>query len=119
LAQRNKAGSLGYGWSHSYDFYLEKLDSGDIVFHRPDGTGGYFNNSGDDSYSAAYSNFGDLVRGVGGTYHLKEKGGTIYGFRTDLKLDYIENSDGNRISAFYSPEGRLSEIRHSGGQIYK
>ncbi len=74
---------------------------------------------------------------MGGVYQLREQDGLLTVFRTDGTLDYIQDTNGNRITAgytgtlqtsltqsngssftlSYNPQGRLSQITDSAGRI--
>ena len=51
----------------------------------------------------------------GGAFSLQEPDGLLRMFRTDGKLDYIEDTNGNRITAGYTGDV-LTSLTHSAGQ---
>ena len=53
---------------------------------------------------------------AGGTYTLREPDGTVTHFLANGKIDYFQDTNGNRITAAYT-SGRLSGLTHSGGQL--
>ncbi len=127
LEGRFYQGPLGQGWSHSYDISVEELQDGNVAVHfpgsfrrlfRPDvkvlvasaQTGipwpSYVEISGDRSGRLTYSD---------GRFQLVEKDGVTYAFRTDRKLDLIQDRNGNRITASYDGAGRLMRLQHING----
>jgi len=105
-------GSLGYGWFHNYDIHLEELSDGTITLIRGNSYSRFFLSNGDGTYTAL-KDYSTLIRNHDDTFQLREKDGAIYGFRTDLRLDYIDDINGNRISAIYDSDDRLIELQHS------
>jgi RHS repeat-associated protein len=59
-----------------------------------------------------------LTRDPDGTFQLREKDGVIYRFHSDLRLNYIQDLNGNRINANYDGSNRLIKIVHSSGQSF-
>jgi RHS repeat-associated protein len=111
-------GPLGRGWVHNYDICLEEYTDGRVAFHGPEGFNRFFESNADGTYTSSPGDYGILTRDPDGTFQLKEKNGLIYHFRTDLRLDYEEDLNGNRITAIYDGENRLVEIYHSCGQSF-
>ena len=115
LLGRNTATSMGRGWFHSWSTTLEAQDDGTIVIttsrgaHRrfqPDIRGGYISPAGDEA---------NLELLPGGGFVLRESDGLLTGFRSDGRLDYWEDTNGNRITAGYT-EDLLTSLTHSSGQ---
>jgi RHS repeat-associated protein len=110
-------GSLGYGWAHNYDIHLEELSDGTITLLRGNSYSRFFLNDGGGTYTAL-KDYSILTHNPDDTFQLKEKDDTIYSFRTNLKLDYIEDINGNRISVIYDSKDRLIELQHSCGDSF-
>jgi YD repeat-containing protein len=104
-------GPLGRGWFHKYDLMLEEYTDGRVALRNR-----IFQSNDDGTYSASPGDYGQLTRDQDGTFQLKEKNGFIYRFRSDLRLDYEEDLNGNRITLIYDGLNRLVEIRHSCGK---
>jgi len=109
-------GPLGRGWVHQYDISLEEYTDGRIAFHGPEGFNRFFQSNPDGTYTPSPGDYGTLTRDPDGTFQLKEKDGFIYRFRSDLRLNYEEDLNKNRISAVYDSSNRLVEIHHSCGK---
>lgn len=115
LIQRHAAGPLGYGWSHNWEFTLTLDADGDVTvvgpagsrrLFQPDRRGGWFSQPGD---------HGTLIELGSGRFSLREPRGLVRVFRSDGKLDCVEDPNGNRITANWSG-GFLTSLAHSAGQ---
>ena len=106
-------GPLGWGWFHSYDLRLEEYTDGRVALRNR-----IFKSNADGSYTASPGDYGLLTRDSDGTFQLREKNGLVYRFRSDLRLDYMEDLNGNRISAIYDASNHFVEIRHSCGKSF-
>jgi RHS repeat-associated protein len=67
------------------------------------------------SFSAMPGDHGDFSAAAGG-YNLRESDGLLRHFHADGKLDYLQDLNGNRISAVYSGN-QLTRLVHSSGQF--
>lgn len=117
IRQRFELGALGFGWSHNWDYRLIDDGEGTIKVHGPGGSlrifqddirpgHGYFSLEGD---------HGTLTDLGGGTFQLQETSGMRRVFDAGGLLDYVEDTDGNRITCVRTGE-RLDALSHSGGQ---
>ena len=117
IIQRYRTGFLGRGWSHNWDTHLDKASDGTITMKglggserifQPDSRtqGRYFSMIGD------HGTFNSLK---GGGHSLREKNGMLYVFHPDGKLNYVQDTNGNTITADYS-DNLLKHLRHSRGQ---
>jgi RHS repeat-associated protein len=73
---------------------------------QPDRRGGFFDQPGD---------HGMLIAGPGGTFTLHELNGLVTAFRADGKIDYVQDTNNNRITAGYTGD-LLTSLTHSSGQ---
>jgi len=114
ITDRHRVGPFGYGWSHSWEITLGTATDGTVTIlspgssqrtFQPDVRGGYFADKGD---------YGTLRATGGGTYNLQEKNGLLTAFRSDGKLDYIQDPNGNRVIATYAGT-MLTRLTHSAG----
>ena len=116
LDRRYALGAFGRGWTTAWSTSLRVQADGAVEVvspnesvrrFEPDGrSGGYFAPPGESSMLSA---------STGGQFVLQEQGGFSMGFLSDGKLGYVEDSNGNRITASYSSD-RLSSLAHSSGQ---
>jgi RHS repeat-associated protein len=111
-------GPLGRGWVHNYDISLEEYTDGRIAFHGPEGFNRFFQSNDNGTYISSPGDYSVLVRNPDGTFQLKEMNGFVYRFRSDLRLDYEQDLNGNRITAIYNGSNQLVQIRHSSGKSF-
>ena len=111
-------GPLGRGWMYNFDVHLEEFTDGRIAFLGPDGFNRWFESNDDGTYTASPGDYGVLTRDPDGTFQLSEKEGFVYRFRSDLRLDYMQDPNGNRITATYNAEDQLIEVQHTSGQSF-
>jgi len=110
---RYDVGSLGRGWSHNWDFRVDVLADGDVILRGPGGADRHFAKNGS-TYSALPGDYGALTLS-GGKYKLTEQDKTVWQFRADGLLDYVQDTNGNRVTCTYDANGRLTRITHSAG----
>lgn len=115
ITERHELGPFGYGWSASWELSLKLLDDGTVIVQgsadsqrrfQPD-----IRRAG--AFSSSPGDNGTLRQVVNG-YELKEANGILTRFHADGRLDYIQDANGNRITAGYA-EGRLTSLNHSSG----
>jgi RHS repeat-associated protein len=116
IVQRYALGPLGRGWSNNWQYMLKQESDGTVNITGPDGsirtfkpdsrTGGFFAESGD---------YGVLSAIGSGVFTVRERDGTVTRFRSDGKLDFVEDTNSNRITAGYTV-GLLTSLTHSSGQ---
>ena len=118
ISQRYEPGTLGYGWANNWDYLLTTASDGTVTIYGPAGStrvfqpdsrhpGSYFAQPGDSA----------TLTVVSGGFNLREAAGLLYAFRPgwDGKLDYVEDTNGNRITAGYTGN-LLTSLVHSSGQ---
>jgi len=117
VSQRFELGPLGRGWSHNWQYSLAVASDGTVTItgqggsrrvFQPDSrrAGSYFTQPGD---HAALTPLG------GNAFTLREPAGLLHAFRTDGKLDYVQDPNGSRITCGYSGN-LLTSLTHSSGQ---
>src|SRR5262249_39734136 len=67
-------------------------------------------------YHGEPGDHGQLMRKPDGSFNLREADGLLRHFRPDGKLDFLEDLNGNRVTATYSGE-QLTGLTHSSGQF--
>jgi RHS repeat-associated protein len=111
ISSRDATGPLGFGWTDNWQYSLSVASDGTVTVDMPGGEqrifqpdsrpgGGYFAEPGDQ---------GILTADAGGAFTLQESDGQIETFNADGTLDYIQDTDGNRITAGYTG-GRLTSL---------
>ena len=117
ISQRYQLGPLGRGWSHNWQMSLSVASDGTVTITGPAGSRRVF--QPDSRYAGAYfsqpGDHGTLSALGGGAFSLQEKNGMLYAFRGDGKLDYVQDTNANRITCAYSGS-QLTGLAHSAGQ---
>jgi len=122
IAQRFELGRLGRGWSHNWQYSLTNAPDGTVAITGPGGSRRVFqpdsrttNNPASTRYFAQPGDHATLTSLGGGVFTLIEPAGLLRTFRSDGKLDYVEDPNGNRINCDYSGTN-LASLTHSSGQ---
>ncbi|MCX6887773.1 MAG: choice-of-anchor J domain-containing protein, partial [Verrucomicrobia bacterium] len=117
ISHRYALGVLGRGWSHNWDFNLSKTAEGDVTVTGPGGSRRLFQPDSRDAshYFSQPGDHGILTPLASGRFSLREPRGLLHTFRSDGKLDYAEDPNGNRISVIWSGD-QLTRLNHSTGQ---
>ena len=116
ISSRHASGDLGYGWSHNWDYSLTLETDGTVRMsgpggsrrtYQPDSRAGYpyFSMEGDHSV---------FISSGGGYLHTESSGYARF-FDSTGKLEYVEDTHGNRITCTYSGD-QLVRLEHSSGQ---
>ncbi|MEI6823215.1 MAG: FISUMP domain-containing protein [Bacteroidota bacterium] len=111
--------ALGYGWSHSYDFYL--INQQDTLWnvHYGDGHNSYFipdNNGLGTSHPYYGGTYETLKKDIAtGLFKLTFKTGEVYVFDTTGRLSNIADLNGNTTVLNYN-NGNLTSINAPGGR---
>jgi RHS repeat-associated protein len=109
---RYNLGRLGRGWVDSLDV-AAVTDSSGLVTIRMGAVTRYFTRLADGSFAGPEGENGTLTL-VNGSYQLHEQGGGVTAFRSDGLLDYVQDTNNNRMTAGYTG-GRLASLTHSNG----
>ena len=115
LVSRYELGSFGYGWTNNWDMSVSTRDDGTVEIDYPGGSKRIFQPSVRGGYLARPGDNGTLTDRTGGGYLLQELGGSVYAFTAGGKLDYVEDTNANRITCGYDAQGRLETLAHSNG----
>ena len=116
ITSRYTFGDMGYGWSHNWDYWLEFATDGTIKMHTPGG--GLRIYQPDRRFGRPYfTKKGDhaVFQEVTGGYSHMETNGLLRVFAEDGKLDYIEDTNGNRLTCTYNGD-LLIRIEYSNGR---
>ncbi|MGC9348407.1 MAG: RHS repeat-associated core domain-containing protein, partial [Anaerolineae bacterium] len=115
ISRRFELGPLGRGWTHNWQITLKTREDDTVVITDRTGTPRIF--QPDSRYPGRYlaqpGDEGEL-RSVDGEYRLTELDGTIQSFSSDGHLDYMEDTNGNRITCTYDGD-LLTGLVHSAG----
>src|SRR5205807_1497296 len=113
---RYQVGPFGRGWSWAGGWRrtLSVLGDGTVTISgpggaqrrfQPDRRGGFFNQAGDHATLTPVAN---------GGFTLAESNGLVTAFRPDGAIDYVQDTNGNRITAGYTGD-LLTSLTHSSG----
>ena len=117
ISLRYQLGPLGRGWSHNWQFSLNRETDGTVTIFGPAGSQRIFqpdSRTGGATFFSQQGDYGELTH-VAGQYLLREPDGLLYAFTSDGKFNYVEDPNGNRITATYTGD-LLSLLTHSSGQ---
>ncbi len=117
--RRARLGPLGRGWMHFYQITLYERSDGSVAIHGPSiGFDRSFQPDGRGGYRAAPGDHATLVALSDGEFRLTEQNGLEYRFHADGQWHWIEDTNGNRLTASYDSQGRLIAITHSSGDQF-
>jgi RHS repeat-associated protein len=117
-------GTLGYGWSHSYQVSLTHFPGGYQMIGGEGGNQTFLQSKLENGEIKAEAPFlGKLVKNADGTFDYFTKSQTKYHFRQPVEqgspnvylgnLEYIEDTNRNRITLSYDTFGRVSSVTDS------
>ena len=115
ILDRNRFGRFGWGWDDSWDTYFSVESDGVVDVYEPGGSIRQFQPNGSSSYTAQPGDYGTLAALSGGGYTLTEVDGLVTAYNPDGSLNYVQDTDGNRITAGYT-DGLLTTLTDSSGQ---
>jgi YD repeat-containing protein len=118
LSGRYRSGPLGLGWvwTGGWQRTLTVAKDGTVTISDADGSQRIFQpDSRGSDYFALAGDHGTLTNNGDGTFTLTEADGTLSHFLPDGQVDYVQDTNGNRITAGYT-KGLLISLTHSSGQ---
>jgi YD repeat-containing protein len=105
---RARLGSLGSGWTHSYEITLQKRSDASVVINGPSGFDRIFEADGQGGYKAGAGDYGRLTSLPDSEFVLVEQNGFQTHFRSDGRFDFIEDTNGNRIQIGYDAQRNVT-----------
>ena len=112
ISGRYQIGPLGRGWVDSWQISATTDSQGDVTIDEA-GVLLYFARQGNGTYLDPPGN--DYVLTVaGGSYQVRETTGTIIAFNPDGTFQYMQDANGNRITAGYT-NGNMTSLTDSNG----
>jgi YD repeat-containing protein len=110
-------GPLGRGWSVPWQSTLASQDNAALVrIVSQDGSARSFSlDTRDLNYFSGTGDSAKLVSVGGGAFELRADNGTVTRYRSDGKIDFVVDTNNNKITAGYSDNGRLTSLTHSSG----
>ena len=113
VSGRYHLGRLGRGWVDSFDISASVNDKGAVTI-RQGGSVRSFGPSKNGSYTAINPGDTGVLSRVGSVFQLNEANGLLTVFRSDNLWDYIQDTNGNRITAGYTGS-QLTSVTQSNG----
>ena len=113
IVQRFRIGRLGRGWVDNFDISLTNDTAAGVVTILQGFTPRLFAKTAAGIYQGLPGDFATLTESGGG-FELREQSGELTRFRSDGMLDYLQDTNGNRITAGYSGS-QLTSLTHSNG----
>jgi RHS repeat-associated protein len=114
VAGRYALTRLGRGWVDNFAITATTVNPGGVVIQEGPVTR-FFAQLPDGAYVSSPGDFGALTQ-VNGALQLREKNGELIAFRTDGSLDYIQDTNQNRITAGYT-DSLLTSLTQSDGSV--
>jgi RHS repeat-associated protein len=117
LVGRQELGLFGRGWSLncSWDWTLHEESDGTVVIDGPEGRQRRFEPDSRGGYFVQPGDHANLTSLGGGVFTVQEPLGLLIRFRSDGKIDFAEDPNGNRVTANYTG-GQITGLSHSSGQ---
>jgi len=117
IAGRYAVGPFGRGWTAGWDIRLDVADDGAVTLrnsstfrqrYEPDirTPGNFFSQPGDTSILTSLPD---------GSYNQRQPDGTLTHFLADGTLNFVQDPNGNRITAGYNADGLLATLTHTSG----
>ena len=115
-SQDSYNGSMGYGWSHSFDIHLTVNGNNWTVKHG-DGHSDYYYHYNDGSTLPMYPGVTDTMYQSASNYILEKDNGIKYTFNSSGVLQNITDRNSNTTSFTYA-SGNLSKVTFPGGRYF-
>ncbi len=109
-------GLLGYGWTTNWDVSARGQANGDVIL-SDDGAIDYYALNANGSYDGGAGNTSVLTL-ANGAYTLTLANGTVYQFNPGGAFAYVQDANGNRISAGYNIAGQMISLTDSNGEYF-
>ncbi len=94
--------------------FADVNDSG-VVLRGPGGVDRFFTRNVNGTLTAAAGDSGRLTDSAG-LFTLTEADGTVWQFRADGRLDFVADTNGNRVTLGYLGQGLVGSLTHSNGR---
>ena len=112
VSGRNVLGPFGYGWTDNWDMSASTDAGGNVTIHEGNLLA-FFLRQSDGSYDASVGDT-DRLTLAGGIYQLRQTDGTVTAFPMNGPFVYVQDANGNRITAGYTGN-QLTSLTDSSG----
>ncbi|MEG4348172.1 DUF4347 domain-containing protein [Microcoleus sp. LAD1_D3] len=111
IAERYNLGTLGRGWSSQWDLRATTESNGNVVIRSVGNLQRFFEKQTD----GTLTEYGGATLTIANSeYRLTEANGIVSLFGSDGKLNYVEDTNGNRITLQYTND-LLAKLVHTNG----
>ncbi len=111
------AGTLGLGWTHSYNLILTQNSDGSVRVKLGDGREEFYDPAGPGTYRSRLPGvFSTLAKNEDGGFTLTLKNQTRYTFATTGRLQRVSERNGNALTFAYDGSGNLVGISDTVGR---
>ncbi|MEG3916398.1 Calx-beta domain-containing protein [Microcoleus sp. w2-18bC1] len=111
IAERYNLGTLGRGWSSQWDLRATTESNGNVVIRSVGDLQRFFEKQTDGTLT---EDGGATLTIANSEYRLTEANGIVSLFGSDGKLNYVEDTNGNRITLQYTND-LLAKLVHTNG----
>ena len=115
VSSRYQMGTLGLGWTNNWDITASTDNQGNVTINES-GALRTFTLQSDGSYLGTWGDHGVLTELSPDVYQLTETDGSSTVFNANGTLNYVQDSNGNRITASYNTSGLLAQLTASNGE---
>ena len=115
ISGRYSFGPIGLGWAVSWFSSLTPDAQGNVTI-QDDGTTSIFSHQSNGSYFGEPGDYDTLTLNQG-QYSLQETDGTVTVYNASGTLDYVQDTNGNRITAVYTGNQLTSLVDSDGDAI--
>ena len=115
ISGRYTEGILGFGWTTNWDISATTMANGDVVV-EDDGVSVSFSLQPNGSFAPGAGDQGTSLTATNGAYQFVKPDGTVFQFNTNGTLKYVQDTNGNRITAGYNAQGQLASLTDSNGE---
>jgi YD repeat-containing protein len=116
IGYRNQLGSLRYGWTSNWNIAATTDQFGNVFIQQGALTSEFFLNKSTGTYSSSSGSTQEALTLSKGVYTLTASNGSVTSFLSNGLLNYVQDADGNRITAGYGGVfGKLTSLSQSDG----
>ena len=108
-------GPFGYGWTHSYNVFLDEQPDESMIVMDGDGSLLTYTKNPDDTYTPPAGTHATLTKLVD-KFVLRKKNGTEYEFDLNGRLQAITDPNNNQVTFAYDGNGNLLTITDTVGR---
>jgi RHS repeat-associated protein len=116
ISSENRRGIFGLGWSTMWESSIAEDAFGNVTVFSG-ARSRFFERQPNGTYRGGAGEYGTLTRS-NGVFSITEVGGDKLVFLANGNLNFVEDTNANRITLDYNSAGQLVAIRHSSGEAF-